>query len=134
MITVRAHLVHPYRILANGPRRTGSPGRVSHGRLAGTAAGVAWRGVWDIANETSWCERGPDEDECVRLLGQFACRRALVADVSPGQSAELSGVISRHKRIGDQTEGFGSPLRCAVPIWDPDRFLTANLAVCAAVF
>jgi len=80
--------------------------------------------VWDIANEQLG-ERAPTQDEAIRLLGQLHAADALVADVSP-DSRELFRRHQRHKRM-EIKQKIWSPLAVRIPIWDPDRFLTATL-------
>ena len=80
--------------------------------------------VWDIANEQLG-ERAPTQDEAIRLLGQLHSADALVADVSP-DSRELFRRHQRHKRM-EIKQKIWSPLAVRIPIWDPDRFLTATL-------
>ncbi len=80
--------------------------------------------VWDIANEQLG-ERAPTQDEAIRLLGQLHAADALVADVSP-DSRELFRRHQRYKRM-EIKQKIWSPLAVRIPIWDPDRFLTATL-------
>ena len=80
--------------------------------------------VWEIANEQLG-DRAPTQDEAIRLLGQLHSADALVADVSP-DSRELFRRHQRHKRM-EIKQKIWSPLSVRIPIWDPDRFLTATL-------
>ena len=94
-------------------------------RMVGLLDGTRSLGeVWDIANEQLG-ERAPTQDEAIRLLGQLHAADALVADVSP-DSRELFRRHKRHKRM-EIKQKVWSPLAVRVPIWDPDRFLTATL-------
>lgn len=94
-------------------------------RMVGLLDGTRSLGeVWDIANEQLG-ERAPTQDEAIRLLGQLHAADALVADVSP-DSRELFRRHKRHKRM-EFKQKVWSPLAVRVPIWDPDRFLTATL-------
>ncbi|WP_339912419.1 peptidase M50 [Sulfitobacter litoralis] len=94
-------------------------------RMVGLLDGTRSLGeVWDIANEQLG-ERAPTQNEAIRLLGQLHAADALVADVSP-DSRELFRRHKRHKRM-EIKQKVWSPLAVRVPIWDPDRFLTATL-------
>ena len=82
--------------------------------------------IWDLA-ESRLGDEVPSQDEVVRLLAQLHSSDLLQADVPP-DFAELS---QRHEsqRRATLLQTFRSPLAIRFPLMDPDRFLTASVAV-----
>ena len=82
--------------------------------------------IWDLA-ESRLGDEVPSQDEVVRLLAQLHSSDLLQADVPP-DFAELS---QRHEsqRRSTLLQTFRSPLAIRFPLMDPDRFLTASLAL-----
>lgn len=80
--------------------------------------------VWDITTEQMGAA-APTQDEAIRLLGQLHAADALLSDVSP-DSRELFRRLQRHNAM-QLKQKLWSPLAIRVPLWDPDRFLTAAL-------
>ena len=80
--------------------------------------------IWDLANEQLGT-RAPTQDETIRLLGQLHAADALISDVPP-DTRELFRRHQRHERTRIKQK-IWSPLAVRIPLWDPDRFLTATL-------
>jgi len=80
--------------------------------------------LWELVNEQLGAH-APTQEEAIRLLGQLHSADALICDV-PSDSRELFRRNQRHERLR-MRQRIWSPLAVRVPIWDPDRFLTATL-------
>ena len=87
--------------------------------------------IWTLAESRMGAEV-PDQDEVVRLLAQLHASDLLITDVTP-DFAELS---QRHdsQRRASLVQTFRSPLAIRFPLMDPDRFLTASMALMRPLF
>lgn len=80
--------------------------------------------LWDLANE-QLADRTPTQDETIRLLGQLHAADAMICDATP-DSRELFRRYQRQERMKIKQK-IWSPLAVRIPVWDPDKFLTATL-------
>lgn len=80
--------------------------------------------VWEVTG-AQLGEAAPTQEEAIRVLGQLHAADALISDATP-DSRELFRRKKRHDGM-QLKQKLWSPLAIKVPIWDPDRFLSATL-------
>lgn len=66
----------------------------------------------------------PTQDEVIGLLGQLHAADVLRCDVSPDALELFRRYTKKRKAVWKQR--FSSPLSIRIPLWDPEKFLTAT--------
>ena len=87
--------------------------------------------IWDLLVEHN-ADNVPTQSEIIRLLGQLHSADVLMADVSP----DVEELFQRHqKRQSSQRwQKLKTPLAIRIPLFDPDKFLSATNFIGKAVF
>ncbi len=89
--------------------------------------------IWTMTNEWAGSERvPPTQDDVIRLLSQLHGADLLAGDRLP----DVSELVHRADTKAWQTlmNKLKSPFAFRIPLWDPDRFLTATMGVFRPVF
>ena len=74
----------------------------------------------------------PTQDEVIGLLGQLHATDVLRCDVSPDALELFRRYTKQRKAFWKQR--VSSPLSIRIPLWDPERFLTATASVVKPLF
>lgn len=77
-------------------------------------------------------QEAPSQDDMIKLLGQLHAADVLQTDVPP-DLLELSD-RGRKQRHSILVKNLTNPLSIRIPLWDPDRFLTATYPYLAWLF
>lgn len=91
------------------------------------------RTVHDIWQEavTCQCDEAPTQDEVIELLGRLHAVDALQLNVTP-DSLELLERVERNRKVGWKTV-LRNPLSVRIPLFDPERALTAMMPIVGPV-
>ncbi|MEL7463029.1 MAG: peptidase M50 [Pseudomonadota bacterium] len=88
--------------------------------------------IWAAANE--WDDDGdpPTQDETIRMLAHLHQSDLLAGDAPPDVEELAHRAVSRETKA--LTARLKNPLALRLPLWDPDRFLTATMPFARPVF
>lgn len=87
--------------------------------------------LWDITTAQLGAT-APTQDEAIRLMGQLHSADTVICDVPP-DSRELFRRQKRTERM-QLKQKIWSPLAVRLPLWDPDKFLTATMPLARPLF
>ena len=86
--------------------------------------------VW-AARVAAEGDAAPSQAEAIRVFAQAFAANLFVGDVAPDAAA----IVKAHRRVqGKRRQASINPLSFRVPLWDPDRFLSAHVHRVAWMF